>query len=80
MVVSKVCVMISPFVQVVSVLLLAPIYLHRVWFLLEMGMYGVFLWVFSSYSSSSVKKEVKGLVNELVLVNRWQSIDSSCRK
>jgi hypothetical protein len=54
--------MISPFVQVVSVLLLAPIYLHWVWFLLGMGMgvYGVFLWVFSSYSSSSVKKEVKG--------------------
>ncbi len=74
------CVMISPFVQVVSVLLLAPIYLHRVWFLLGMGMYGVFLRVFSSFSSSSVNKEVKGLVNELVLVNRWQSIDSSCRK
>jgi hypothetical protein len=52
--------MISPFVQVVSVLLLAPIYLHLVWFFLGMGMYGVFLWVFSSYSSSSVKKEVKG--------------------
>lgn len=76
------CVMISPFVQVVSVLLLAPIYLHWVWFLLGLGMgvYGVFLRVFSSYSSSSVKKEVKGLVNELVLVNRWQSIDSSCWK
>jgi hypothetical protein len=56
--------MISPFVQVVSVLLLAPIYLHLVWFFLGMGMgtgmYGVFLRVFSSYSSSSVKKEVKG--------------------
>jgi hypothetical protein len=41
--------MISPFVQVVSVLLLAPIYLHRVWFLFGMGMYGVFLQVFSFF-------------------------------